>query len=96
MAEQTGNGLDVGSIVEDVDSEGMAGTVPADMLVYVCPLHPPPHRFTAALIGREVKDEIFLPLAGVLGLTDKRQQSVVQRYRHPTVRGVSFGLVRAE
>ena len=41
MAEQTGNGLDVGSIVEDVDSEGMAGTVPTDMLVYAGTLDPP-------------------------------------------------------
>ena len=66
MAEQTGNGLDVGSIVEDVDSEGMAGTVPADMLVYACPLHPPPHRLTAALIGREVKDEVLLHFVGII------------------------------
>lgn len=66
MAEQTGNGLDVGSIVEDVDSEGMAGTVPADMLVYACPLHPPPHRLTTALVRREVKDEVLLHFVGII------------------------------
>ena len=53
MAEQTGNGFDVGSIVEDVDSDGMAGAVPADMLVYVGTLHPPPHRLTTALVRRK-------------------------------------------
>ena len=56
MAEQTGNGLDVGSIVEDVDSEGMAGTVPADMLVYAGTLHPPSNRLTTALVRREVNN----------------------------------------
>ncbi len=79
MAEQTGNGLDVGSIVEDVDSEGMTGAVPADMLVYAGTLHPPSNRLTAALVSREVKDKVLLPFAGILGLADKRQQTVVQR-----------------
>ena len=93
MAEQTGNGLDVGTIVQDVDGKGMTGAVPADMLVDAGTLHPSPHRLTTALVSREVKDEVFLSLAGILGLTDKRQQAVAQRYRYPTACGVTLGLV---
>lgn len=31
MAEKAGNGLDIGTIVEDVNSEGMAAHVPTDV-----------------------------------------------------------------
>ena len=51
-----------------------------DMLVYASTLHPPSNRLTAALVSREVKDKVLLPFAGILGLADKRQQTVVQRY----------------
>lgn len=40
MAEETGNGLNVGSVVEDVHGEAMAGAMPADVLFDPSTLHP--------------------------------------------------------
>ena len=50
VAEQAGNGLDVGTIVEDVHGEGMASAMPADMLVDAGTLHPPLNGLTAAFV----------------------------------------------
>ena len=63
MTEDAGDGLDVGAIVEEVDSAGMAGAMPTDMFVYTSTFHPSPDRLAATLVGREVEDEGFLGFA---------------------------------
>ena len=40
MVEEAGNGLDVGSVVEDVHGEAVAGAMPADVLVDAGTLYP--------------------------------------------------------
>ena len=50
MAKKAGNGLDIGTIVEDVNSEGMAGAMPTDVLVDVGTLHPPFNGLAAAFV----------------------------------------------
>ena len=50
MAKKAGNGLDIGTIVEDVNSEGMAGAMPTDVLVDAGTLHPPFNGLAAAFV----------------------------------------------
>ena len=50
MTKEAGNGLDIGTIVEDVHGEGMASAMPADMLVDAGTLHPPLNGLTAAFV----------------------------------------------
>lgn len=50
MAEKTGNGLDIGSVVEDVHSEGMPSGVPTDVLVDAGTFHPSLDGLTAAFV----------------------------------------------
>ena len=50
MAEKTGNGLDVGTVVEDVHGEGVASAMPTDVLVDAGTLHPPFNGLTAAFV----------------------------------------------
>ena len=50
VAEKAGNGLDVGTIVEDVHGEGMASAMPADVLVDAGTFHPPLNGLTAAFV----------------------------------------------
>ena len=50
MAKEAGNGLDVGTIVEDVHGEGMASAMPADVLVYAGTFHPPLNGLAAAFV----------------------------------------------
>lgn len=40
VAEQAGNSLDIGTIVEDVHGKGVASTMPADVLVDTGTFHP--------------------------------------------------------
>ena len=50
MTEDACNGLDVGAIVEEVDGAGMAGAMPADMLVDAGTLYPSLDRLTATFV----------------------------------------------
>ena len=50
VAEQAGNGLDVGAIVEDVHGKGVASAMPADVLVDTSTLHPSLDGLTAAFV----------------------------------------------
>ena len=50
MAEKAGNSLDVGTVVENVQGEGVASAVPADVLVNSGTLHPPLDGLTAAFV----------------------------------------------
>ena len=63
MTEDACDGLDVGAIVEEVDGAGMAGAMPADMLVDAGAFHPSSDGFATTLVGREVEDEGFLGFA---------------------------------
>ena len=50
VAEEAGNGLDVGSVVEDVHSKGVASTMPADVLVDAGTFHPSLDGLIAAFV----------------------------------------------
>ncbi len=50
MAEKAGNGLDVGSVVEDVHGKGVASAMPTDVLVDAGTLHPPFNGLAAAFV----------------------------------------------
>ena len=52
MTKDAGDGLDVGAIVEEVDGAGMAGAMPADMLVDAGAFHPSSDGFATTLVGR--------------------------------------------
>ena len=73
MAKDAGDSLDVVTIVEEVDGAGMAGTVPADVLVDAGTFHPSLHRLAATLVGREIEDEGFfcLPFSRSTNQSDK-------------------------
>ena len=40
VAEKAGNGLDAGSVIEDVHGKGVTGAMPADVLVNAGTFHP--------------------------------------------------------
>ena len=50
MTKEAGNGLDVGTIVEDVHGEGVASAMPTNMLVNAGTLHPPFNGLAAAFV----------------------------------------------
>ena len=50
MAKETGNGLDICTVVEDVHGKGVASTMPADVLVDTSTLHPSLDGLTAAFV----------------------------------------------
>ena len=50
MAEEAGNGLDVGTVVEDVHGEGVASTMPTDVFVDAGTFHPSLDGLTAAFV----------------------------------------------
>ena len=57
MAEKTGNGLDIGTVVEDIHGEGMASTMPTDVFVDAGTFYPSLDRLAATLIRGEIEDE---------------------------------------
>jgi len=50
VAKEASNGLDVGTIVEDVHGKGVASAMPADVLVDTSTLHPSLDGLTAAFV----------------------------------------------
>ena len=50
MAKKAGNGLDIGTIVEDVNSEGVASTMPTDVFVDAGTFNPSLDGLTAAFV----------------------------------------------
>ena len=50
MAEKAGNGLDVGSVVEDVHGKGVASAMPTDVLVDASTFYPPLDGLAAAFV----------------------------------------------
>lgn len=55
MPQKAGNGFNVGSVVEDVHSKGVASTMPINMFVDTSTFYPPFHRFTATLIRGKIE-----------------------------------------
>lgn len=43
MSQQTGNGLNVCAVVQNIHGKGMSSAMPTDMLVYSGAFHPTPH-----------------------------------------------------
>ena len=50
VAEEAGNGLDVGTVVEDVHGEGVASAVPTDVLVDTSTFYPSLDGLAAAFV----------------------------------------------
>lgn len=71
MPKQTGDSLDVGAIVQNINCKGVAGTVPTDMFVYPRTFNLPLDGLAATLIRRKIEDEIILFLAVILRLANK-------------------------
>jgi len=95
MAEEAGNGLDVGSVVEDVHGEAVAGTMPVDVLVDAGTFHPSLDGLTAAFVGGQIEDKRF-PGFAIFGSADQTNESVIKRDGDPATGRVSFGLILLE
>lgn len=95
VAEETGEGFYVGSVVEDVDGEGVARTVPRDVFVDSGMSHPVAQLPETAGVGREIEDmTLFLRRIG--GHADQREEGIVEGYHYPTRFAVPFGLCLLE
>ena len=95
MAEEAGNGLEVGSVVEDVHGEAVAGAMPADVLVDAGTIYPSLYRLAAALVGGLIEDKRF-PAFAFYGSADQTNESVIEGNGDPATGRVSFGLVLLE
>ena len=78
VAEDTGNGLDVGSVAEEVGAAAVAGAVPGDMFLDAGAGHPVTQGFQAHGMRRQWEDDLIA--VAILGLTDNVQKSVIERY----------------
>ena len=83
MAQQTGNCLNVGTIIKDIHRETVPGTMPADVLIYAGQLHPMLHGLTTALVGGQSEDYsvLILPFGN---LSYQLKKAIIERCRDPT------------
>lgn len=94
VSEDAGYGLDVGSVAQQIRSAAMTGAVPGDVLLDAGAGHPVAQGFQAHGVARERKDNLIA--VAILGLTDKVQKSVVERYDNSTGCAMGFGLALLE
>jgi len=50
MSKKAGDGLDIGTIIQNIHSKAVTGAMPADVFVDTCMFYPSFNRFAAALI----------------------------------------------
>lgn len=90
VPEDAGDGLDVGSVAQQVRSATVTGAVPGDVFLDAGASHPVAQGFQTHGMRRQWEDDLIA--VAILGLTDKVQKSVVERYDYSTGRTMSFGL----
>ena len=56
ISQQTCNGLDVGTIIEDIYRKAMASTMPTDTFVDTCTFYPSFYRFATTLICWQIEN----------------------------------------
>lgn len=89
VSEDAGYGFDVGSVTQQVSSATVTGAVPGDVLLDAGAGHPVAQGFQAHGMRRQWEDDLIA--VAILGLTDKVQKSVVERYDNSTGRAMSLG-----
>lgn len=90
ISQQTCNGLDVGTIIQNIHSKTVASTMPTNVFVDSCTFYPPFHRFTATLIRGKIK---YGRIQIVRCFTYQWKQSVVQRNNYTTMCRMPFGFI---
>lgn len=93
MSEDAGYGLDVGTVAEEVGAAAVAGAVPGDVFLDTGASHPVAQGFQAHGMRRQWEDDLIA--VAILGLTDKVQKSIVERYDNSADRTVSLGFCSA-
>ena len=94
VSEDAGDGLDVGTVAQRVRSATVTGTVPGDVLLDAGASHPVAQGFQAHGMRWQWEDDLIA--VAILGLTDKVQKSVVERYDNSTGCAMGFGLALLE
>lgn len=94
VAEDAGDGFDVGSVAQQVGAAAVAGAVPGDVLLDAGAGYPVAQSFQAHGMRRQRED--YLIAVAVFGLTDKVQKSVVERNDYTAGGAVCLGLALLE
>ena len=90
VAENAGNGLDVGTVAQQICSATVAGAVPSDMFLDTGTGDPVAKSFQAHGMRRQWEDDLIA--FAILGLTDKVQKSVIEGYDYSAGCAMGFGL----
>lgn len=77
VSEDAGDGLDVGTVAQQVRSATVTGTVPGDVLFDTSTGDPVAQGFQAHGMRRQWEDDLIA--VAILGLSYERQKSVVER-----------------
>ena len=94
VAEDAGNGLDVGSVAEEVGAAAVAGAVPGDVFLDTGTGDPVAQGFQAHSMRRQWEDDLIA--VAILGLTDKVQKSVIEGNDYSAGCAMGFGLALLE
>lgn len=94
VSEDTGYGLDVGTVAQQICSTTMTGAVPDDVLFDTGTGDPVAQGFQAHGMRRQWEDDLIA--VAILGLTDKVQKSIVERYDNSAGRAMSLGFALFE
>lgn len=94
VSEDAGNGLDVGTVAQQVRSATVAGSVPGDVFLDTGASHPVAKSLQTH--GVTWKREDNLITIAVFRLSYECQKSVVERYDNSTGRAMSLGFALLE
>lgn len=90
VAEDAGNGLDVGTVAQQVRSATVAGAVPRDMFLDAGASQPVAQGFQAHGMRRQWEDDLIA--VAILRLTNKVQKSVIEGNVYSAGCAMGFGL----
>ena len=94
VAEDAGNGLDVGSVAEEVGAAAVAGAVPGYVLFNTGTGDPVTQCFQTHGVAWKWEDDLIA--VAILGLTDKVQKSVIEGNDYSAGCAMGFGLALLE
>ena len=94
VAEDTGNGLDVGSVAEEVCAAAVAEAMPGDVFLDTGTGDPVAQGFQAHGMRRQWEDDLIA--VAILGLTDKVQKSVIEGDDYTAGCAMSLGFALLE
>ena len=91
MAEEAGQRFDVGTVIKNVDCEGVAGAVPGYIFRYACAFDPTFDGFVTHLVGWQFEDEAVFVFI-LCRFSDKGDDFVAERDDDTTGCGVTLVL----